>query len=115
MTVSESNNFYQAFNMTLLNTAITCPPLNDLTNGTVTYNDVEDESGNLNFETQSTYSCDTGFFLVGINTRTCTGDGSSITGSFDGEAPTCEGDRVYEKCCYTCTPSLYIQSLLALP
>ncbi len=95
MTVSESNNFYQAFNMTLLNTAITCPPLNDLTNGTVTYNDVEDESGNLNFETQSTYSCDTGFFLVGNNKRTCTGDGSSITGAFDGVAPTCERKRLF--------------------
>ncbi len=32
----------------------------------------------------------TGFVLVGNNTRTCTGDGSSFTGIFDGEAAMCE-------------------------
>ncbi len=69
---------------------ITCPPLNGPTNGTVTYNDVADD-GNLKFETQATYGCDTGFYLVGINTKTCTGDGSSITGAFDGLVPICEG------------------------
>ncbi len=36
------------------------------------------------------HSCDTGFVLVGNNTRTCTGDGSSTTGVFDGEAAICE-------------------------
>ena len=33
------------------------------------------------------HSCDTGFDLVGSNSRTCSVDGSSITGAFDGEAP----------------------------
>ena len=36
------------------------------------------------------YSCDTGFVLVGNNTKTCTGDSSSNTGIFDGEATICE-------------------------
>ncbi|XP_064407456.1 complement receptor type 1-like [Halichondria panicea] len=36
------------------------------------------------------HSCDTGFVLVGSNTRTYTGDGSSTTGVFDGEAAFCE-------------------------
>ncbi len=72
---------------------ITCSPLNALTNGTVTYNDVEDDSGNLKFETQATYSCDTGFSLVGDHIRTCTGDGNSTSGVFDGVPPTCERKR----------------------
>ena len=50
------------------------------------------ESDNLEFGTQAIYSCDNGFSLVGNTTRTCTGDGSSTTSSFDGEAPTCEGE-----------------------
>ncbi|XP_064385205.1 E-selectin-like [Halichondria panicea] len=66
---------------------ITCPRLSDPSNGTVTYNV---ESGNFEFGTQAIYSCDNGFSLVGNTTRTCTGDGSSTTSSFDGEAPTCE-------------------------
>ncbi|XP_064384999.1 E-selectin-like [Halichondria panicea] len=70
-----------------INLFITCPPLNDPSNGTVTYNV---ESDNLEFGTQAIYSCDNGFSLVGNTTRTCTGDGSSTTSSFDGEAPTCE-------------------------
>ncbi|XP_064407455.1 complement component receptor 1-like protein [Halichondria panicea] len=36
------------------------------------------------------HSCDTGFVMFGNNTRTCTGDGSSTTGVFDGEAAICE-------------------------
>ncbi len=48
------------------------------------------ESDDLEFGTQAIYSCDTGFSLVGKNTTTCTGDGSSTIGVFDGTAPTCE-------------------------
>ncbi len=40
------------------------------------------------------HSCDTGFDLAG-NSRTCSGDGSSATGAFDGEAPNCEGECVH--------------------
>ncbi len=36
------------------------------------------------------HTCDTGFVLVGNNTKTCTGDGSSTTGVFDGETAICE-------------------------
>ncbi len=58
----------------------------------MTYN-VESEFG-----TQAIYSCDNGFSLVGNTTRTCTGDGSNTTGSFDEEAPTCEGDYPHKYC-----------------
>ncbi len=40
------------------------------------------------------HSCESGFDLVGNSSRTCTGDGSSTTGAFDGEAPHCEGECV---------------------
>ena len=50
------------------------------------------DSDNLEFGTQAIYSCDNGFSLVGNTTRTCTGDGSITTGSFDEEAPTCESE-----------------------
>ena len=70
--------------------AITCPPLTAPTNGFVTYNNTSDENGNYSFNTMANHSCDTGFVLVGNNTRTCTGDGSSTTGIFDGEAAICE-------------------------
>ncbi len=70
--------------------AITCPLLTAPTNGSVTYSSTSDENGNYAFNAMANHSCDTGFVLVGNNTRTCTGDGSSTTGVFDGEAAICE-------------------------
>ncbi len=70
--------------------AITCPPSTAPTNGFVTYSSTSDENGNYAFNAMSIHSCDTGFVMVGNNTRTCTGDGSSTTGAFDGEAAICE-------------------------
>ena len=43
----------------------------------------------------ATYICDTGFSLVGNSSRTCTGSDNSITGSFDGQTPICEGTCIY--------------------
>ena len=85
-----NNTFYSI----TLYTVITCPPLNDPTNGTVTYNV---ESDHLEFGKQAIYNCSTGFALVGNTTRTCTGDGSSITGFFEGEIPTCESECMRSK------------------
>ncbi len=73
--------------------AITCPPLTAPTNGFVTYSSsTSDENGNYAFNAMANHSCDTGFVLVGNNTRTCTGDGSSATAAFNGdsEAAICE-------------------------
>ena len=71
-------------------TAITCSPLADPINGTVSYSDAADGLGNYVFNVTANHSCDTGFDLFGNNTSTCTGDGSSTTGAFDREAPNCE-------------------------
>ena len=71
-------------------TAITCPPSTAPSNGFVTYSSMADESGNYAFDVVATYSCFTGFSLVGDNTRTCRGDGSSTTGDFNGIDQTCE-------------------------
>ena len=56
----------------------------------MTDSSTSDENGNYAFNAMTNHSCDTGFVLVGNNTRTCTGDGSSTTGVFDGEAAICE-------------------------
>ncbi len=73
-------------------TAITCPPSSTvLFNGSVTYSSNADENGTYPFDTVATYSCFTGFsLLVGDNIRTCTGDGSTTTGTFSGIDPICE-------------------------
>ncbi len=55
---------------------------------------MNNENGELVFGTVAMYGCNTGFSLVGNNNRTCTGDGSSTTGSFNGVAPICEGSYI---------------------
>ena len=71
--------------------AITCSPIADPINGTVIYSTEADGLGNYVFNVTANHSCDTEFTLVGNNPRTCSGDGSSITGAFDGEDLKCEG------------------------
>ncbi|XP_064385319.1 E-selectin-like [Halichondria panicea] len=70
--------------------AITCPPLSNPTNGSVSYSNVPDQNNSYVFNVMATYRCNSGFALVGNNTRNCSGDGSSITGAFDGEDLKCE-------------------------
>ncbi len=79
------------FCMIISATAITCPPLSNLTNGSVSYSNVSGQNNSYDFDVKATYSCNSGFALVGNKTRNCSGDGSGITGDFDGSAPTCIG------------------------
>ena len=72
---------------------ITCPFLLDLVNGSLTYSDDRDQNDSYAFNVVATYSCDTGFSLVGNGNRTCTGDGSSTTGAFNGVAPICQSEN----------------------
>ncbi len=57
----------------------------------------------------ATYSCDNGFSLVGNSNRTCTGDGSSIIGAFDGVDSTCEGIKtMYTYFCFVHTHKIAV-------
>ncbi len=68
-----------------------CRSLTSSANGSVTYTSAADGNGSYSFNVVARYSCNTGFSLVGNDARTCTGDGNSTTGDFDGVVPTCEG------------------------
>ena len=61
-------------------TAIDCGSLTDPASGLV------DLTHGTTFVQTATYSCNTGYNLVGDSTRTC-----QATGEWSGSAPTCEG------------------------
>lgn len=66
-----------------------CPALTPPTNGLIDYS--PDTSANYDFETTATFSCNPGFGLVGGDEiRTCSGDGSSVVGTWTGTQATCE-------------------------
>ena len=57
-----------------------CGNLTDPANGQVAH------TSGTTFEYTATYSCNTGYNLVGDSTRTC-----QATGEWSGSAPTCQG------------------------
>ena len=63
----------------LFSTAVDCGTLTDTANGQVNH------TAGTTFAETATYSCNTGYNLVGDNTRTC-----QATGEWSGSAPTCE-------------------------
>ncbi len=66
---------------------ISCTSLNTISNGMVAYS-----PDSLDFGTTATYTCLEGYFLEGTSTRTCIGDGSGISGNWNGVAPVCSGE-----------------------
>ena len=66
----------ESYMILLILTAVDCGSLTDPGNGNVT----------LTVGTTATYSCNTGYNLVGDSTRTC-----QATGKWSGSAPTCQG------------------------
>ena len=62
----------------LHSTAVECGTLNDTTNGRVSH------PNGTTFEQTATYSCDTGYNLMGNSTRTC-----QATGNWSGNEPAC--------------------------
>ncbi len=72
-------------------TAIVCPAVAVPSSGSIDFGGASsDGNNNYAFDVVATYNCDTGFSLVGNSSRTCSGDGSSTTGAFDGSASTCQ-------------------------
>ena len=67
-------------NMFYLSTAVNCGTLSNPDNGQVTH------TAGTTFGQTATYSCNTGYNLVGVNTRTC-----QATGVWSGSSPTCQG------------------------
>ena len=75
----------------LLNIAvITCLSLT-ITNGEVTYS-----QDNITVGTVATYTCDTGYSLMGLPTQQCVEDDQSgPVGVWNGTAPSCEGKSMF--------------------
>ena len=65
--------------LSLFSTAVNCGTLTNPVNGRVSH------SGGTTFGHRATYSCDTGYNLVGSSTRTC-----QSTRRWSGSAPTCQ-------------------------
>ena len=83
------------------NEVIQCPDLTNITNGLV------DTSGGKSYKCTAVYTCNTGFVLNGMTTRTCQGNGA-----WSGAEPTCDGMQhictVAPYCTvHVCTVSLY--------
>ena len=58
-----------------------CGTLTNPANGQVSH------TAGTTFERTATYSCDTGYILVGDSTRMC-----QVAGLWSGNAPTCQGE-----------------------
>ena len=73
--------------------AIRCSVLPAVDNGKITYS--TDTTEPYDYGTTATYQCDSGYELTGGDTvRTCTGDGSSPVGEWNGTLPVCAGKGV---------------------
>jgi len=62
-----------------------CSALTAPTNGGISYDSAVPYTGG----TVAQYSCDAGYFLVGVSMRSCGGNGLNTVGVWDGSAPTC--------------------------
>ena len=65
--------------VSLISTAVDCGTLSNPLNGQVSH------TSGTTFRQTATYSCNTGYNLVGDSTRTC-----QATGEWSGSEPTCE-------------------------
>ena len=77
---SSTCRFRNLLDVFLILTAVDCGNLTDPANGSVNH------TAGTTFGQTATYSCDTGYNLVGDSTRTC-----QATGNWSGSAPTCQG------------------------
>jgi len=70
----------------ILYAAITCTDLPDIGNGYVAYSGTTSPHS---FGAVAAYVCDAGYSLSMSGSRTCGGDGSSGSGLWSGNEPTC--------------------------
>ena len=76
---------------------VDCGSLTDPANGQVSH------TAGTRFGQTATYSCNTGYNLVGDSTRTC-----QATGNWSGSVPTCQGIQAYTQatCQYVFSPCI---------
>ena len=82
-------------------TVVDCGSLTDPDNGLVT------RTAGTTFGQTATYSCNTGYNLVGDSIRTC-----QATGNWSGSAPTCEGIYVINLTSFPGLPTYTFQFLI---
>ena len=58
-------------------------------NGAVEYSTTSPDNSYA-YGTVAAFSCNTGFGLSSVETRTCTGEEGNVTGYFNGSSPSCE-------------------------
>ena len=76
------------------NPATGCLALPAVENGTIAY--FSDTTEPYDYGTTASYQCDSGYELTGGDTvRTCTGDGSSPVGQWNGAIPACTGKQIF--------------------
>ena len=86
VTTQSSNSVHN----TTFTVIITCQPLTQPSNGAVTISTGTHEV-TLGRGAIATYSCNTGFGLIGQATRTCVVTNGGTTGTWSGHQPTCQG------------------------
>ena len=82
-------NFKGCKYVALQNSAIECAALS-IANGVIEFEMDADDMAPYDHGATATYSCNEGFHLNGVSTRTC-GDGTGTMGSWSGSAPSCDG------------------------
>ncbi len=90
---------------------ITCPVILDIANETIDYSSLGiHTTDRYNYGTTATYQCNSGHVMltIGDNERTCTGDGSSPSGQWNGTAPQC--GRTFYYCNWSYHMTIYTHS-----
>ena len=82
---SRCNNLHMTY--LLISAVVDCGSLTDPANGSVNH------TAGTTFGQTATYSCNTGYNLVGDSIRTC-----QATGNWSGTAPTCRGMLLHSVC-----------------
>ena len=84
----ELDDSYNEWNHSFIVTGIMCSALPSITNGKINY--PSGSTAPYNYETRATYQCNHGHELTnGDSVNTCTGDGRSTVGEWNGAAPQC--------------------------
>ncbi len=70
-----------------------CPAISAPPNGGISFNPGNSEP--FDYDTMATYTCEAGFGLNrGDPLRICSGDGSSIDGTWTGNMPSCDRELI---------------------